>query len=132
MNDRFLNFLRINGWELKPRDPAAKSYDPDVYVKVFNVMQNGEERSIPVQARFFNINNQNMPGECTVEPLQKIELSPTYHKRVTLMAGSDRIVTCLDQAGLMTAMKYLVHCFPIKSYKKQAKLVLERTNALPT
>jgi hypothetical protein len=95
-------------------------------------MQNGEERIIPVKAMFHNINNQQMPGQCTLEPLQKIELSPTYHKRVTLLAGPDRIVTCLDQAGLMTAMKFLVHCFPIKSYKKPAKLVLERANVLPS
>ena len=131
MNDKFRNFLRLNNWQLTPRDHKKKSYEPDIYVKTYTVKHNGTEKVIPIAAEFINFNNNDLPSECTLTPFEHTELSPSYHKRATELIGADRIITCLDQGGLMMAMKYLVHCFSIKSYKREAKLVLERCNGLP-
>ena len=109
MNRKFLKLLSDLGWREEKTD----------FVKVFEV---GGKR-IPVTVIFYE-NNDGYPKSAyyTVEIPPETQMNRA--KRVTELKGQNRIICCLDEGGLLAALKFLLYHQPAKAFAKQAKQII--------
>lgn len=90
------------------------------YIKVFTI----DNRKIPVNVRFKKISKDGYPTAAFFKVIDKAEINMNYSNIFTIISGRDRIICFLDQAGLLTALKYLIFSKKSSSWSQKSKQII--------
>ena len=135
MNDTITKLLAVNNWEimesLHENAWNKTSYIIRQYVKSYPVQFAGENYQVPVVVNFYGADKDDYPKSATFTFGMKGECKPNYSHRATRLVGRDRVICCLEIAGQLTALKYVIYSRRVKYFKKSAKQILYALNPLP-
>lgn len=127
MNEKFLRLITSLNWK---EHVTQKRYDDVDYIKVFDVVVRGVTHAIPVKARFWALDRDEVPTRCKISFVLDGDIYPRSDNRSTTLSSSGSIICMLDHAGYMTALKFAIYSHRVSYFKKQAKTILHSQTAI--